>query len=266
VLVKRTITAILLFCVLLLVLWSNQFFPSFTITVSLCALICGFEFFRMVSSSGKGRPATWLGLVLIILFVFSPIFNWLEDNSLIYGLVLVLPLIWVLLRRDKSGALTGWAFTIAGILYLGWTASRYTSLIQLDHGQNWIIFALFCAFASDTLAYVVGRLMGKHKLAPTISPAKTWEGAIGGFIGAIIIGSITAWILELPLSFWQAIILTGITSIFVQFGDLAESLFKRNLSLKDSGTALPGHGGLLDRVDGIIFAGVVVYYYVVWIV
>ncbi|MCL2707260.1 MAG: phosphatidate cytidylyltransferase, partial [Dehalococcoidia bacterium] len=195
----------------------------------------------------------------------APLLNWYNSSGVLISIAVTLPLLWIMLRRDRKDACVSWAFTLAGVMYLGWLASRYTALIQIDDGSKWVILALFCTFASDTTAYFVGRRFGRHKLAPAVSPHKTWEGAAGGLLGTIAIGALSAWVLNLPLSLWQAISLSAVASIFAQAGDLVESLFKRNMGAKDSGRALPGHGGILDRVDSIVFAGLVIYYYVIWL-
>jgi phosphatidate cytidylyltransferase len=176
----------------------------------------------------------------------------------------VLSLIWLLVRPQKEEGFVGWIWTLAGILYLGWLLSHFVALRGLDDGQNWVFLALFATFASDTTAYFVGRAWGRHKLAPTISPGKTWEGTIAGFLGAIIVSLL--FTLPLPLGYGQAILIGFLISLFGQIGDLTESLFKRKMGVKDSGRLLPGHGGFLDRIDSVVFAGVVVYYYVIWVV
>jgi phosphatidate cytidylyltransferase len=115
----------------------------------------------------------------------------------------------------------------------------------------------------------VGRALGRHHLAPNISPGKTWEGAIAGVFGAIGISLLFTLATPLHLqllSYGQAILLGLLVSIAGQLGDLAESLLKRNMGVKDSGKLIPGHGGFLDRLDSILFAGIVVYYYVIWII
>ena len=123
---------------------------------------------------------------------------------------------------------------------------------------------MFTIFASDSAAFLVGQALGRHRMAPSISPGKTWEGAIGGLLGAVIIGVLftlpTA--LGLPLSYGQAIVLSLLVSIFGQLGDLVESLLKRNMGMKESGKLIPGHGGVLDRIDSVVFSCMVVYYYV----
>ena len=129
----------------------------------------------------------------------------------------------------------------------------------------WVLWALFTIFASDTGAFCAGKAWGKHLLAPAISPGKTWEGAIGGLAVAIVISLLLSFLFSLPFVYWQAMLIGGIISLFAQFGDLVESLLKRNMDVKDSGKLMPGHGGILDRADSIIFTGVAVYYYATWI-
>ena len=114
----------------------------------------------------------------------------------------------------------------------------------------------------------MGTALGRHRLAPSSSPNKTWEGAIGGVIGPIILSLLftLSTPFSLPLSYVQGIILALLVSVFGQFGDLAESLLKRSLSVKESGNMIPGHGGFLDRMDSIVFAGIVVYLYYIFVV
>jgi len=130
-----------------------------------------------------------------------------------------------------------------------------------------VFLVLFVTWVSDTTAFLVGRRLGRHKLAPAISPGKTWEGTIGGICAGIAVSTLffTPTSFQLPLSPGQTILLGALTSILGQLGDLFESLFKRNLGVKDSGKLMPGHGGILDRIDSLILAGIVVYYYAIWV-
>ncbi len=180
----------------------------------------------------------------------------------------MLSLIWLLLRPRKNEAFAGWAWTIAGILYIGWLFSFMVALRDQPDGRNWVFLALFGTFASDSAAFLIGSTLGKHHLAPTISPRKTWEGTCAGILAAIIVSLLfllpTPFQLNIP--YWQAIIIGLLISVFGQLGDLVESLFKRNMGVKDSGRLIPGHGGALDRMDSIVFAGVVVYYYLIWVI
>ena len=129
-----------------------------------------------------------------------------------------------------------------------------------------MFLALFATFGSDTAAFFVGRALGRHRLAPRISPAKTWEGAVAGLVGGIIVSLIIVAIFDLSIGYGHAIILGILVSIFGQLGDLVESLLKRHTGVKESGNLMPGHGGLLDRMDSVVFAGVVVYLYYIFVV
>jgi len=277
---KRVITALWGIPLLVAVIWFGEpWNPTlFTVFIAVWALLAAFEFYRLVTTS-KVSPLTYFGLVCVLLFIVGrnpDVLSALEphfDIALITPLILsaaaVLSFIWLLARRQKEGAFAGWAWTMAGILYIGWLLSYLVSLRGLEDGRNWIFLALFTTFASDTAAFFIGRALGRHPLAPNISPGKTWEGAVGGVLGAVLVSLF--FVLPTPLSLnpylnWgQAILLGLLVSVFGQIGDLTESLLKRNVGVKDSGTLIPGHGGVLDRVDSIVFAGVVVYYFALFV-
>lgn len=275
---KRIITSLWGIPLLAAITWFGE--PLFTILMVAWGSVAVFEFYRPVTAT-RGSPLTYFGLVWTALFIASrnsqvisflqPHFRESQLAPLLITLAVILPLIWHLLRPRKVEAFASWVWTIAGILYIGWLLGYIVALRDLDSNQtwqSWVFFALFTTFASDTAAFFTGRAWGRHKLAPNISPGKTREGAIGGFLGAIVLSLffILPTPLHLPLSWGQAILLGGLVSIFGQLGDLVESLFKRNMGVKDSGNLLPGHGGVLDRLDSIIFAGIVVYYFVIWVI
>jgi phosphatidate cytidylyltransferase len=153
--------------------------------------------------------------------------------------------------------------------------SYWLNLRGLEDGRNWAYLAMLTTFVNDTAAYFVGRARGKHKLAPAISPAKTWEGAIGGLASAILGSVVIAMVLKLIslklgapfiLTYWQITLMGFLVGVFAQLGDLVESLLKRNMGVKEAGNLLPGHGGILDRFDSLIFVGAVVYYYAICVV
>ena len=273
---KRIITALWGIPLLIVAVWFDKPLPWFTVFVAVWGLLAAFEFYRMVAVSGV-PPLTYFGLIWTLLFILSrdadllsilePYFNPDLLTPLLLTSAMVLSLIWLLLRPQKEGAFIGWAWTIAGILYVGWLLSYLVALRGLDDGRNWVFFVLFVTFASDTVAFFVGRALGRHHLAPGISPGKTWEGTVAGVFGAIIVSLF--FILPTPLilhiSLWQAILLGFLVSVFGQCGDLVESLLKRNMGVKESGKLMPGHGGVLDRTDSIVFAGIVVYLYYTFI-
>lgn len=273
---KRVITALWGIPLLVVAIWFDTPLPWFTILVAIWGGLAVFEFYRLVAAS-KVPPLTYFGLIWTLLFILShdpalltliePYFDHNRLTPLLLTSAVILPLIWLLRRAQKEKAFISWAWTIAGILYMGWLLSYLVALKGLDEGRNWVFLALFTTFASDTTAFFIGRAWGKHQFAPHISPKKTWEGAVGGVIGAIIVSLffILPTPLRLPMNWGQAILLGLLASIFGQLGDLVESLLKRNMGVKDSGRLIPGHGGVLDRIDSIVFTGVVVYYYVIWL-
>ena len=262
---QRVITGLWGIPLLIVAVWFAQPLPWFTILVAIWGLLAAYEFYKLVAGT-KMPPLIYFGLIWTALLIISPHCPYAPTLPLLLTSAVVLSLIWLLLRPRKEGAFLGWAWTIAGIIYIGWLMSHLVALRGLDDGRNWVFLALLANFGSDTAAYFAGRALGKHKLAPNISPGKTWEGTIAGFLGAIIISLlfIIPSPLSLPLVYWQAIILGLLISVFGQLGDLVESLLKRNMGVKDSGRLLPGHGGALDRIDSVVFAGVVVYYYAIW--
>jgi phosphatidate cytidylyltransferase len=161
---------------------------------------------------------------------------------------------------ERAALRMGWA--VAGPLYIGGLFATTALLFRQPNGGSWVLLALLCAFWSDTGGYFVGRHYGKHKLAPVVSPKKTVEGAIGGLAAALIGGLLAHfWFLrELPLL--DAIGLSLAAAGIGQAGDLCESLIKRSVGVKDSGTVLPGHGGILDRSDAMLFSAATIWVYV----
>jgi phosphatidate cytidylyltransferase len=168
---------------------------------------------------------------------------------------------------------------LSGAIYIGWTLAHFIlmrqihyplrpnplNVLRLDAGAAWIVLGLAVTFVSDTVAYIVGRSMGRHRMAPYISPKKSWEGSIGGLVGAVLAGILLVPLLGLPISLAAGALLGGIGSAAGQAGDLAESLLKRQVGVKDSGHLIPGHGGLLDRADSLLFTIPTLYYLVVWL-
>jgi len=196
-----------------------------------------------------------------LLSILEPHFDLNLLTPLLLTSAVILSLLWLLRYSQREGAFIGWAWTVAGILYIGWLLSYFVALRGLDNGRDWVFLALFATFGSDTAAFFIGRALGKHRLAPHISPGKTWEGAIAGILGSIIVSLVLINLLNLPLGYGGAILLGVLVSVFGQLGDLVESLLKRNMGVKDSGKLIPGHGGFLDRIDSVVFVGIVVFYY-----
>jgi phosphatidate cytidylyltransferase len=157
-----------------------------------------------------------------------------------------------------------WLLPPALLIYAGWLGRYLGVLRNENHGLAWVLLALLVTFASDTGAYAAGRLLGRHALAPKLSPSKTIEGVIGGVIAAAIVALLLGRLLSIGRSPILLLVLGLAVSVAAQLGDLGESALKRRLGIKDAGFLIPGHGGLLDRLDSLLVAGAVVYYALKW--
>lgn len=245
------------------------------ITATLLAVLWGglaaWEFYHNINHE-EMRPLSILGIVLTVLFIIHPLIASVYYLPLLLTASVIVPLLWLLIGRFRENNFARWSWTIAGAIYIGWLLSHLIglraafNLPQLSDpaARNWTFYALVTTIFSDSMAYFTGRKLGKHHLAPRVSPGKTWEGAAGGIFGAII----AAFLFTLPSPLGldaglTRLVLLGIAaSVFGQTGDLVKSLYKRNMGVKDSSQLLPGHGGFLDRLDSHLFAGVLIYYYV----
>jgi phosphatidate cytidylyltransferase len=277
---NRIVTAIWAIPVLSLIIWFGE--PYFTIAAAVIGLLAAIEFFRLTKEL-KTQTLSIFGIVWTVLIIVARnagINRWL-DGRLDPGLLLpaiitsgmVVSLAILLTRKQKSGAFADWSWTLAEILYIGWFLGYFVALRGLGGsgttiGRNWVFLAIFTSFGCDSAAYFIGSAFGKHKMAPEISPKKSWEGCVGGLLGGVLVSLF--FVLNTPigvshfLNWWQLVIIGLLISVFGQLGDLAESLFKRNTGVKDSGNLFPGHGGMLDRIDSLVFAAIVVYYAVVF--
>jgi phosphatidate cytidylyltransferase len=261
---RRVLTALCGIPLVILAVWFDEPLPWFTVLAALWGIVAVLEFYRITGIS-KIIPLACFGMVWTLLFILAPHCQYEYSIPVVLVSAIILSLVMLVLLPQKEGVFSGWAWVMGGILYVGWLLGILVAL-RLEAGRDWVFLVLFATFGSDTAAFFVGRTWGKHKLAPRISPGKTWEGAVAGVIGGVIIGLLftIATPLQLPLSYWEAVLLGVLISVFGQFGDLAESLLKRSTGVKDSGSLMPGHGGLLDRMDSVVFAGVVVYLYYIF--
>ncbi|HEX7475502.1 MAG TPA: phosphatidate cytidylyltransferase [Dehalococcoidales bacterium] len=265
----RLISSIIAVPIVAVLIWFGA--PWFTAFAAVWGLGGAYEFYSIVKRSRNLAPLTYFGLLWVVLLIISPHlttvahFGTVTPSSLLLTSAVVLPLIFLLWRRGKENAFANWAWTVGGILYIGWLLSYMVALRNIDDGRGWVFLAILCTFSSDSFAYLTGRSFGKHKMAPFISPKKTWEGAAGGAIAAVAASIFLVWIFNLPVNYWLGALLGFLVSLMGQLGDLVKSLFKRNMEVKDSGNVLPGHGGFLDRMDSLAFAGVTVFFFVMFI-
>ncbi len=228
------------------------------IFVSVMSLLCCIEFYRMVRIDGK-VPNEFIGLVATVLFPLSALVDGVWLTVLNFLLVLALGLWYIQMPRVR---LSDVAVTLFGPVYTGYMLSAVVLLRAALPGFEGIIFSIgVCAslWISDSFAYMVGSKFGKHKMVPKISPKKSWEGFFGGLLGSVLVW-IFIWVLcPNTIGIWFAILCGIVVSIMGVCGDLIESRIKRGVGVKDSGNLIPGHGGMLDRSDSLIFGVITAY-------
>jgi len=183
------------------------------------------------------------------------------NHDLMRWCVLALPLgllgveVW---HKNRSGSTLSWALGVAAPLYVGATLGIFYRLRASDDGLWWLILSLVGTWVADSAAYAIGVKLGRHKLAPSISPRKTWEG-VWGELGGALLFVVPYSLLVLKVSWWGAVVLGVLLAAAAVIGDLAESVLKRQVGAKDSSSLIPGHGGMLDRIDSLLFVVPVVY-------
>jgi phosphatidate cytidylyltransferase len=235
--------------------------------VASAVLLALFEFYRMLEARGL-RPLWLSGLALTAaLFLLVALPGW--HSAPLWPLAALLLLAAALARgAEPAQAVPAAAFTLLAAVYLGALGGTLAALRLLrpsELGAWRVTLLLAVIMGSDTLAFFVGRALGRHKLAPQISPGKTVEGALGGLLGGVA-GALVVRAWGLPeLLLTHAVLLGGVVAAFGILGDLVESLLKRWAGVKDSGALFPGHGGMLDRLDSLLFGAPVLYYYFLYV-
>ena len=239
----------------------------FLVLVDLIILLGLREFYVLMRAKGY-QPFEALGYFCALAISW---YAWREGVGvpLIVTGSLLLIMVREIFRRDMTNSLAHIAVTIFGIMYIGWMGSHLVMLRQLpaalgldDHiGVQLVFFAALLTWATDTGAYLFGVAFGRHQLIPRISPKKTVEGAVGGLLAAGFCGWLCAKGLTPFLTPLAATVVGLIVGVMAQLGDLVESMIKRDAGIKDSAELIPGHGGILDRFDSMLFTVPVLYYY-----
>jgi len=275
-LAQRVLVAVVAVPILLLILHYHRPEPTWVL-LFLASLIAMGEFFAMT------LPKEDRAAALVIGAIASAAFYWCDpaalasyDNErLVHAATLsgsavpllfavVAPGLYYLFRfRDIPSVAGRYSATVAGIVYAGFLTTFLAKLKLIDphHGGDTVVLVLLVAWVADTGAYFAGRFLGKSKLYEAVSPKKTWAGAWGGLAGSLA-GVVALKLLFADFLSWIDVVLIAIPGgILGQLGDLAESLIKRSVGVKDSGDLLPGHGGILDRIDAVLFIAPYVYAY-----
>ena len=231
---------------------------------ALVALLAGLALweFRGLSEGMGSRAPSWLLFPLGAFFAFSGTVLKQVDVNLVLSLALVGGLAAFLVVPGRRQGLGRWAMGLAGALYIAMPFNYYLLLYtSKPHGMVWALFVVFAVVANDSMALLVGSRIGRHPFFPTISPRKTVEGAIAGVVGSVIV-MVVGVSLIIGLEPIHAIALGILVGVSAQVGDLVESQMKRIAEVKDSSNLIPGHGGVLDRLDSILFPPILVYFYV----
>ena len=255
---QRVLTALPL--VVLIVVCYNLGTFAFFILAATVVMLAAYELFDALGRSGR-RPIKWFGLVCVLAMVVAAY----AGRPALFAVVVAAALngSFVLALRPDRGRYpmsdVGW--TLLGVAWIGGGGAGAVSILVFEpEGMLMLIGFVAVTALGDTGAYLVGTNVGKHRIAPSISPVKSWEGFAGGLASSLGAGALLAWIL-FDLHLPDGLAIGAICGLLGPVGDLVESLAKREIGVKDSGTILPGHGGFLDRLDAIIFCAPAVYLY-----
>jgi phosphatidate cytidylyltransferase len=227
-----------------------------------------YEFVQLMRT-GKFAPNLIFAVAFVWVLLLDAVLPRLNLPGPALALLLIAALAWQM--RQRSGSPTAnWALTVAGGIYLGVAGAHFILLRQLNDGQWWLLLALAGTWLADSGAYFIGRKFGVHKMTPSLSPKKSWEGLAGGVAFGVIFSALLAvvlsQVLNVYLPWWAGAVLGLIGALIGVLGDLSISMIKREVGAKDSGHIIPGHGGVLDRLDSLLFTIVVSYYFIVWAV
>jgi phosphatidate cytidylyltransferase len=227
--------------------------PSWAVLAAVAAIacLCYYEFGAIaeVLQPGSAGPLGFAaGLALLL---------WPGDAWLLLTLLALGAMVLAMRAPSLAAALPRASFLLLGVVYI--FGSWKCAVLVREVNPHWLMFALLVNWVGDAGAYYVGRNLGRHKLAPRVSPGKTWEGSAGSIVASLLLAGAYLMYFVPSLPLWQVLGVTAAANVAGQLGDLAESAIKRGAGVKDSGNLLPGHGGILDRVDSTIFALPVVY-------
>jgi len=275
---KRIVTAILLIAAVFGIIFSKQIWLV-TIFAAVVAELAAYEFLLLANlgtqtdTTPAPIPLWWMAAGTALMFVFIlPNINIPAPSQLaVLSALSLLLFAWNALREPLSSVLPGTAQGLFALIYIAYPLSLIPPIWSREDGPALVLFLMVCVWTGDIAALYVGRRYGKRKLAPTLSPNKTWEGAIASIVGSVLAAGLVILIgdqlsahgntlLHVTEPLWQSLLLAALLNIAAQLGDLLESAIKRGAGVKDSGTMLPGHGGILDRIDALLLAAPVLWY------
>ena len=276
----RVLTALVGVPVLVGAVWWGA--PWLTILVLLVAVLGISEIYRLLPADIGPLPialgALWCASLVLGAQASSTLNNFLLISGVIWVVGAFLAILWLIAFYQGRRYFIAIIYLTGGPLYIGfllahalvlWEVGSLENLglevglrVSQDVGRNWLLFALLVTFATDTGAYLTGRSLGRRPMAPQVSPSKTWEGAVGGLLSGLLAAAILGMFLDFYVPGWQVALIGATVAVVCQWGDLFESNLKRIAGAKDSGSIIPGHGGVLDRLDSILISVPAVYYLV----
>lgn len=255
--------------ILLATVWWGA--PGLVVLVALAAILGIRELYRLHSGDTTSLPV-WLGTAWVLAFIIAGQATTTPTGFLIASAGVLLggafcAVLWIIAYYDEGRLPIAAAYLLGGPLYVGFLLAHAVALRGIgdggDVGRDWLLFAMVGTFATDVGAFFTGRSVGRHRMAPNVSPGKTWEGAAGGLVSSVAASLVLGLVLSLGNSLWQLALLGVAVGVSAQLGDLLESRLKRISQVKDAGSIIPGHGGVLDRLDSLLLSIPTVYYLVV---
>ena len=268
---KRVLTALVLApLVLALVFIGPRWEWVFDVLVAVVAVLAAWEYMGLATLCGAKPSRVATVIAIAALFIWN--YQWPDETLNLFGFLCILLLVSSTFRSPRERMLADAASSVFALFYVGLTLITLPMLREATNGPSLLVFLFCVVWAGDIAAMYTGRAFGRHKLAPQLSPNKTWEGTIGSVIGSVAVAgallglaSYLASLDSAKLSYsdeawWYWLILAVVINVAAQVGDLAESALKRSAGVKDSGNLLPGHGGVLDRIDALLLAAPALWY------
>lgn len=252
----RILSALVILPVVLFCAWFGH--PWLTVLVAFVLSLGALEFARLGRRAGHST-APAIAVAIAGLLALERGFCGGRYQPLLLALALLAPATWYVFHARLPTRLEAWGLTFLAALYVGFLGSHFVALRAMDNGFWWLALGVATVWISDTGAYLVGRLWGSRRMAPHISPRKTWEGAVAGLLAALAAGLLLSW--PAGVATVHGLAIGAIVGVVSPLGDLAISVIKRQVGVKDSSNLIPGHGGMLDRLDSLLFAAPLVYYY-----
>lgn len=251
---QRIITAVIAAAIFIpIVIYGNIPFVILSYLMGTVALYELLKMRKLSIFSLQGIISLLLLWIILVPKQYTHVIEHFGYTKLHYIFIAVLLLLVITVITKNKTTFDHISFLLLTVVYIGMGFYYFVETRDADNGLTYILYSLFAIWATDSGAYFIGRAMGKRKLWPEISPNKTVEGAIGGVVCAIIVGILFSLFSNLDASIVQLIVVSAVVAIFGQIGDLVESAYKRQYGVKDSGNILPGHGGILDRFDSLLF-------------